>query len=64
MPHDLLVQIKFMMDGYAHQILVNQRAMMDYMVGAEFRADTDRMLTQRIHETDVMLEQLKKRTEL
>jgi len=49
MTNELLVQIKFMMDGYAHQILSNQLAMMDMMV-AEYRGDAQRQHAAQVHQ--------------
>jgi hypothetical protein len=60
MTNELLVQIKFMMDGYAHQILSNQLAMMDMMV-AEYRGDAQRILHQRMEQTSTLLQHIEGR---
>ena len=60
MPLDLMTQIKFMMDGYAHQILENQMAMME-MLGTAYPEDARQTLKLRMQETRSMLDLLNKR---
>lgn len=55
-----IAQIKFLMNGYAHQILTNQVEMMRYLAEVDHVSDARVRLTQRIEETRTIVERLEK----
>ena len=58
----LITQLKFIMNGYVHQILKNQQTMM-WVLMTKYKDDAGRALIDRMAETNRILERLEKEQE-